>query len=176
MSPKTELPEEGLPEVVNLIDSQAEKIEADLVRTSRSYIGNLSAEESDLQQAVALNVNAHELNASSSILGASQSVTNTVNNSLLLATRAERMELKNSLVGGIYTDNTSLGEGARAGILVSGKVSGDEIRSVFLVARNVEGPVQTMMETRQVVLASVLAGVACGVVVLLGKLLFRHKK
>jgi hypothetical protein len=40
----------------------------------------------------------------------------------------------------------------------------------------VEGPVETMLETRQVLLASVLAGAACGVVIMLGRLLFRHKK
>jgi hypothetical protein len=176
MSPKSELPEEGLPEVVNLIDSQAEKIEADLVRSSRSYIGNLTANESDMNQAVALNVNAHELNANTSILGVSQSVTSSSDNSILLASRAKRMELKNSLVGGVYADNANLAEGARTGILVSGKVSGEQIHTVFLVARHVEGPVETMLETRQVVLASVLAGVACGVVIMLGKLLFRHKK
>lgn len=176
MSPNSEQPEEGSPEVVNLIDSQAEKIEADLVRTSRSYIGNLTAEETDMHQAVALNVNAHDLNANTSILGVSQSVTISSDNSLLLASRAERMEMKNSLVGGVYADNANLADGARAGILVGGKVSGEQIRTVFLVARHVEGPVETMVETRQVVLASVIAGIACGLVVMLGQFLFRHKK
>lgn len=176
MSPKSEPTEEGLPEVVNLIDSQAERVEADLVRTSRSYIGNLSAEESDMEQAVALNVNAHELNANTSILGVSQSVTSSIDNSILLAARAERIEIKNSLVGGVYADSSSFADSARTGILVSGKVTGEQIRSVFLVARHVEGPVETMLETRQVLLASVLAGAACGMVIMLGKLLFRHKK
>jgi len=176
MSPKSELPEEGLPEVVNLIDSQAEKVEADLVRASRSYVGYLTAEETELHQAVALNVNAHNLNANTSLLGISQSISTSSNNSILLAARAERMELKGSLTGGIYADNASLADGARAGILVSGKVSGEQVRSVILVARQVEGPVETMLDTRQVALASILAGFACGLVVLLGQFLFRHKK
>jgi len=176
MSPKSELPEEELPEVVNLVDSQAEKIEADLVRASRSYIGSLTAEESEMHQAVALNVNAHDLNTNTSLLGVSQSITTSSNNSILLAARAERLELKGSLAGGIYADNANLADGTRAGILVSGKVSGDQIRTVFLVARQVEGPVETMLETQQVAIASVLAGLACGIVVLLGRFLFRHKK
>jgi hypothetical protein len=85
------------------------------------------------------------------------------------------MELNNSLIGGIYTDNASLGEGAQTGILVGGKVSGEQIRTVFLVARQVEGQVETSLDTRQVALASVLTGVACGAVLLLGQFLFRRK-
>jgi hypothetical protein len=176
MSPKSETNEEDRPEVVNLVDSQAEKIEADLVRTSRSYIGSLSSEESEMHQAFAMNINAHNLNAGTSILAVSQSVTSTSNNSLVVAARAERMEMKNSLVGGFYADSATLADGSQTGILVSSRVSGEQIRSVFLVARQVEGPVETMLDTRQVAMASVLAGLACGLVIVLGKFFFRHKK
>jgi hypothetical protein len=176
MSPKSEVPEESMPEVVNLVDSQADKIEADLVRATRSYVGSLNAEETELHQAVALDVNAHNLNASSSFLGVSQSSVMSGKNSIIVAARADSMELNNSLAGGIYSETASLGPGAQAGILVSGQVSGESIRTVVLVARNVEGTVQTMLDTRQVALASALAGAACGLVLLAGQFLFRRKK
>jgi len=176
MSPKSETQEENIPEVVNLVDSQAEKIEADLVRTSRSYVGSLTSEEAELHQAVAMNINARDLSAGTSVLAVSQSVTASMNGSLVLAARAERMDLKNSLAGGIYTDSAVLADGSQTGILVSSRVSGEQIRSVFLVARQVEGPVETMLDTRQVAVASVLAGVACGLVILLGRVFFRNKK
>ncbi|HCC78167.1 MAG: hypothetical protein A2X25_04820 [Chloroflexi bacterium GWB2_49_20] len=176
LSPKSELIEENIPEVVNLIDSQVEKIEANLVRASRSYVGSLNAEEVELHQAIALDVDAHNLNANTSIMGVSHTATTSATNSILLAARADRMEFNNSLTGGIYSENASLGENSKTGILVGGKVSGDQIRTIFLVARHVEGQVETSLDNRQVVLASVLIGIACGVVLLLGQFLFRRKK
>jgi len=176
MSPKSELIEEDQPEVVNLIDSQADLIEADLVRTSRSYVGSLHAEEVELHQAAAMDVDAQNLNANTSVIGVVQAASVTTTNSLLLAARAERLEINNSLTGGIYADNTILGEGSQTGVLVTGKASGEQIRTVVLVARQVDGPVETMLDTRQVALASVLTGVACGIVILLGQFLFRRKK
>ncbi len=175
MSPKSESIEEAQPEVVNLIDSQADLIEADLVRTSRSYVGSLHAEEVELHQAVALDVDAQNLNANTSVIGVVQAASVTTTNSLLVAARAERLEINNSLTGGVYADNTILAEGSQTGILVTGKASGEQIRTVVLVARQVDGPVETMLDTRQVALASVLAGVACGIVILLGQFLFRRK-
>jgi hypothetical protein len=177
MSPKSDdLQEDELPQVINLIDSQSEKIEADMVRASRSYIGSLNADETELHQGVALNVNAHNLNANSSLVGVSQSTSTQIKNSLVVATRAEQIQLDGSLAGGIYSENTHLGEGSQTGILVAGKVTGENIRTVVLVARQVEGSVQTMLDTRQVALASVLAGIGCGLILLLGQFLFRRKK
>jgi hypothetical protein len=176
MSPKPEdLPDDDLPQVINLIDSQSEKVQAEMVRASRSYIGSLNADETDLHQGVALDVNAHNLSANTSWIGVSQSTSASVKNSLLVATRADQIQLEGSLAGGIYSESASLGEGSQAGILVTGKVSGQNIRTVVLVARQVEGPVETMIDTRQVALASVLTGIACGAILLLGQFLFRRK-
>jgi len=175
MSPKSELTEVNQPEVVNLIDSQAEHIEADLVRTSRSYVSNLHAEEVDLHQAAAMDVDAQILNANTSAIGIVQATSVSASNSLLLAARSEQLEINNSLTGVIYAKSTSLGEGSQTGILVTGNVSGEQIRSVVLIARQVDGSVQTMIDTRQVALAGVLTGVACGIVLLLGQFLFRRK-
>lgn len=176
MSPKTEATEETQPEVVNLIDSQAELIEADLVRTSRSYVGRLQAEEVELFQAAALDVEARNIHANSAILGVGQASSISARDSLLLASRAEKLEISNSLAGGIYAESTLLGEGSQTGILVTGKASGEQIRAVVLIARQVDGSVETMLNTRQVALASVLTGLACGFVIMLGQYLFRKKK
>jgi len=177
MSPKSEdLHSDDLPQVINLVDSQTERIEAEMVRASRSYIGGLNSEETELHQGIAVDVNTHNLNANTSVVGVSQS--NSVNgtNSLLVATRAGQIQLDGCLAGGIYSEHATLGEGSRTGILVTGNVTAGNIRTVMLVARNVEGQVETMVDTRQVALASVLAGIGCGAILLLGRFLFRHKK
>jgi len=176
MSPKSEMIEEDQPEVVNLIDSQADLIEADLVRTSRSYVGSLHAEEVELYQAIAMDVDAQNLNANMSALGVVQAASVSATDSLLLAARADRLEINNSLTGGIYADTAILGQGSQAGVLVTGKASGEQIRTVVLIARQVDGPVETMLDNRQVALASVLTGVVCGMVILVGQFLFRRKK
>lgn len=176
MSPKSEMIEDNQPEIVNLVDSQAELVEADLVRASRSYLGSLHAEEVELHQAVAVEADAQSLNANTSAIGVIQATSASINNSFVLAGRAEHLDINNSLTGAIYADNTTLGQGSQAGILVTGKASGEQIRTVVLVARQVDGPVETMLTTRQVVLASVLTGVACGTIMLLGQFFFRRKK
>jgi len=176
MSPKSNNIEDDQPEVVNLIDSQADLIEADLVRTSRSYVGSLHAEEVELHQAVAMEIDTQGLNANMSGIGVAQVTSISATNSLMVAARAERFESNNSLTGAIYSDNAILGEGSQTGILVTGKATGEQIHTVVLVTRQVEGSVETMLDTRQVALASVLSGVACGIVILLGQFLFRRKK
>jgi hypothetical protein len=176
MSPRSEMLEESQPEVVNLIDSQADLIEADLVRTSRSYVGSLNAEEVELHQAAAMDVKAHTLNANSSVMGLSHATINNTRNSIVLAARSDHMDLGNSLTGAIYAENVTLAEGSQTGILVTGNATGEKIRTVVLVARQVNGPVETMLNTRQVVLASVLTGVTSGILLLLGQILFRRKK
>lgn len=176
MSPKSEMIEEDHPEVVNLIDSQADLVEADLVRTNRSYVGSLHAEEVELHQAVAMDTDAHNLNANMSAIGVVQAGSVYAKDSLLLAARAEHLEINNSLTGGIYAENTILGEGSQAGVLVTGKASGEKIRTVVLIARQVEGTVDTTLDTRQVALASVLTGISFGLVMLLGQFLFRRRK
>ena len=175
MSPNSELIEENQPEVVNLVDSQADLIEADLVRTSRSYVGKLQAVEVEFHQAAAMDVDTQTLNANTSAIGVVRATSVNATNSLLLAARGERLEINNSLTGGIYAENTILGEDSQTGILVTGKASGEQIRAVVLIASQVEGSVQTMLNTRQVVLASVITGAACGIVILLGQFLFRRK-
>ncbi|MFC2064123.1 hypothetical protein ACFLXB_03390 [Chloroflexota bacterium] len=175
MSPEDEIREGDNPEIVNMIDSQVEKVEADLVRTSRTYVNTLNAEEVDLYQSGSVNTKAEIFHANSSLLGLSQGESADINNSILLAGRAVELEAKNSAIGGIYSENTNLGENTKSGILVSGNVTGEKINSVLFVARNVEGNVETILDTRQVALASVLAGIACGAVLMLGKFLFRRR-
>jgi hypothetical protein len=165
----------GNPEVVNLVDSQTEKIEADLVRTTRSYINSVEAEEVDLFQSGSINITASHLNANSSFLGLSQGDSAELSSSIVLAGRTSDLEANNSVIGGLISEKTNLGENNRAGIVVSGTVSAEHVHSFMLVARNVEGSVETSLDTKQVALASILAGISCGAILLLGKLLFRRK-
>ena len=176
MTQKSETPLEERPQVVNLAGSQAEQVEADLVRASRSYVGRVNAEEADLHQSIAINVDVHTMNTNASLVGLSQATSTQANNSAIIAGRADHLELRNSVAAGIYAASTTLSENSQTGILVSGDVKADQVRTVVLVARQVQGPVQTMLDTRQVALGSLIAGIAGGAVMLLGYFLFRHKK
>ncbi|MFC2028389.1 hypothetical protein ACFLTX_00510 [Chloroflexota bacterium] len=175
MATEEAMNEEENPEVVNLVDSQAERIEADLVRTSRTYVNSLDAEEVDLYQSGSLKINSGRTHAESSLLGISQGQSIEINNSILLAGRASEIKTTNSAVGGIIAENVSIGENTNTGVMVGGNVTGEKIRSGILVARHIEGPVETNLDTQQVALASILAGLACGAVIVLGKFLFRRR-
>lgn len=176
MSPKELIQEEEFPQVVNLADSQANSVEADLVRANRTFITNLNAEETDLQQSIVVELNAHQVNANASLIGLSHAGSSNYQKSAIVAGRAEEMVLKDSLVGGIYCGSAQLSDGAQTGILVSGSVKSEQVRTVLLVSRQVEGNVQTMLDTRQVAIASLIAGIASGAIMLLGYFLFRKKR
>src|SRR3972149_1475017 len=107
--------EDGNPEVVNLVDSQAEKIEADLVRTSRTYVNSLEAEEVDLYQSGSLNVNANRLNANSSFLGLARGDSAEINNSILLTGKTTELEANNRVIGGGFSEKTTNWEDNRKG-------------------------------------------------------------
>lgn len=176
MAQKNESPMEEIPQVINLTGSQAEQVQADLVRASRSYIGRVNADEADLHQSIAVDADVQTMNANASLVGVSQAITTRAGNSAIIAGRTEQLELSSSVAGGIYAASATLKDGSQAGILVSGDVRADSVRTVVLVARQVQGPVQTMLDTRQVALGSLIAGIAGGAVMLLGYFLFRKKK
>jgi hypothetical protein len=91
------------------------------------------------------------------------------------AVRAQEAVLTGQ-VGAMLADEASLIE-SRAGILAANSVTADRVRTVVLLAKRVEGPVETALDTRQVLIASLATGFVAGAVILIGQLLFgRHKR
>jgi len=59
--------------------------------------------------------------------------------------------------------------------VASQKVRAERIETMILLAGEVEGDVNTLIDTQGAILAGVLGGVVSGLILLIGKMLFRHK-
>jgi hypothetical protein len=162
------------PEVVNLVNTQAEHVDAELVRVSHSRVGKMHAEEIDITHSGAVSVSGDTVSGRDSWIGAVQGGHITLNGGGVVALQAEQMTL-NGNAGLCQANQLSMAEGSTVGILSAGKVSAEKVRTVLLLAGKVEGPVETALDTRRVLLASLVAGIATGGVLLLGKFLFRNR-
>ncbi len=177
MAKKNTMPAEketSLPEVVNLTNSRVDEVSAELVRAQRSVIGRIEAGEIELHQSGAAQISAENVMARGAIIGMAQSGSFSMDGGCVGVVRAQEVIL-NGQAGAVTAENATLLADAQAGILAANSVKAEKVRTVVLLAKQVEGPVETMLDTRRVVLASLAAGLAAGAVLLLGQFLFRHK-
>jgi hypothetical protein len=161
------------PEVVNMHETGAASVRADLVRASSSQIKQLSAQEVDLRDSVAVVINAETVNARKTGVAHLEAGNFTLLDGKVLVSKSASANLKGR-AGLVITDTAGL-ENSSAAILVSRQVKADHIRTGLLISRNVEGNVETLMDTRATVLAGVVAGVVLGSILMLGQYLFRRK-
>ncbi len=162
------------PEVVNLINTQAELVDAELVRVSNSRVGRMQAEEINITRSGVIGLSGDTVSGRDSWIGAVQGDHVTLNNGGVVALQAEQMTL-NGNAGFVKANQLDMAEGSTVGILSAGKVSAEKVRTVLLLAGKVEGPVETVLDNRRILLASLVAGIATGGVLLLGKFLFRRR-
>jgi len=170
------LEENDLPQVVNLSGVQVENVEAELVRVDQSAIGSISnAEEVDMHQSGSMQVSASRVTMQNSFTGNIHAEEITLQDSTALGIQARQASIDGRAGLLIARDNVVVNPGARTGILVGRNVQTQGTRTLLLMAGKVEGPVEGLMDTRRILLSSVIAGIMAGVILLLGRFLFRRK-
>jgi hypothetical protein len=162
------------PEVVNLVNAQAEHVDAELVRVSHSRVSRMRAEEIDVTRSGVIGLSGDTVSGRDSWIGAVQGGQVTLNNGGVVVLQAEQMTL-NGNAGFIQTNQLEMAEGSTVGVLAARKVSAEKVRTILLLAGKVEGPVETTLDTRRILLASLVAGIATGGMLLLGRFLFRRR-
>jgi hypothetical protein len=165
--------ENKYPEVINMHETEAASVQAELVRASSSQIKQLSAQEVDLRDSVAVVVNAETVNARKTGIAHLEAGNFTLLEGTVLASKSNSAMLKGR-AGLVISDAASIENGS-AGALISRNVTGENIRTGILISRNVEGNVETLMDTRSTILAGVVAGAVLGTIMMLGQFLFRRK-
>lgn len=165
--------ENKYPEVVNMHETEAASVQAELVRASSSQIKQLSAQEVDLRDSVAVVVNAETVNARKTGVGHLEAGNFTLLEGTVLASKSNSATLKGR--AGLVVSETTGIENGSAGVLISRYVNGENIRTGILISRNVEGNVETLLDTRSTILAGVVAGAVLGSLLMLGQFLFRRK-
>ena len=88
--------------------------------------------------------------------------------------QAQDVRAEQSAINALYCDTAELVD-SQAGLLVSRQVKGTTIRTGVLLASQVEGQVEAVLDTPRALLAGLAAGLGVGLVSLLGSLLRRRR-
>jgi uncharacterized protein YjbI with pentapeptide repeats len=166
--------ESTTPDVVNLNNVTVENVSAELARANNSTITTLNAQEVDLRQSFVSGINANRVDARGANIIAVEAETANFVEGRTGYVRAGMATISGQ-TGMIVADHAAL-DGAKTVILASNRVSGQKIHANILLAGNVEGNVETLADTRTVLLSAVAAGAVFGMFFLAGQFLFRRKK
>ena len=108
------------------------------------------------------------------IAGIIETGTLELSDSAAIVIQSQNANVKDALAGVIIT-NTANVQDTQANVLVAQEIHGGPVRSVILLAGNVEGPVETYLNTRQALFAGLAAGIGAGFVLLFKQFFTRHK-
>lgn len=159
---------------LNLAQVNVENVHAELVRASQTTIRALDAEELDASEVIMGTASTGKLSGRRAIFG---------------AVNAKQAELQQAVVGGLRGETVSLN--GKAGVVIAhtlnsseanglvigaGEVNATSIRAGLLIGRQVNGPVETLLDGRTALVAGVVGGMAAGLILLAGRLLFGRKK
>lgn len=146
-------------DVVSLDGGSIETVEAETVRISQGGVERVIASEVGLERGGAGVINAETVGLQLS--GA-------------LTVRGDNVTIKDSGAGIVVADKVT-GSNAYLGVTVTNSAELNGGHSVVLLAREVHGNVETILDTRGAMVAGLVAGVAVGVVLLIGGLLIRRR-
>lgn len=167
-----ELPEFESPQVTNISQAEVKSVHANLVRMHQAGAEFIRADEVELQQSAVGNAKVGRLSAHQSALGMVNA-----EEAHLEAAFTGMIKAENASVSG-YTGLVAAGSAdihhASVGYLVAREVKAEDVRTILLLARNVEGNVTTTLDTRGVVIAGLIGGLFGGLMLLLGRFLLRR--
>ncbi len=160
------------PQVVNLRETSVEKVNAELARVHQSGVKEIVAQEVGVHQAgvgrlTASTVSAHEIGA-----GSIQAEDATFENSGVVAARAGTLQLKGE--GGILLANEAAVSDSMVSVLAARSVRAERVRSVVLLAGNVDGDVETSLDTRGAAIVGLIGGLVFGLFYMAAQFLFRR--
>ena len=168
-----EFPENDAPQVTTILQSGVGNIHADVVRMSQSDAETITAEEIELRQSAAANVKADKLSATQSGLAFVQAEEVKATQSGLGMVQAGKMSV--SGYTGVVTAGSAEVHNAMVGFVAGRDVHVNESRTGILFARTVNGNVNTVLDTRGALIAGLTGGLFAGLMLLLGRMLFRRK-
>ena len=173
MTENTEFSESNQLKITNLSQVDVETVMAESARMHQSSAKEVLADDVEMMQSAAVNVKAGDLTTHESALVLVQAGNVDMQNSVAGAVRAEEIFI-NGFAGAVAAGSVELGH-ARVGVLAGREVRGEKIESVILLARNVQGNITTVMDTRDALIAGLVGGLSAGIMLLLGRMLFGRK-
>lgn len=161
--------------VVNLTQSTAQTIKAEQVRMSQGGAEKVIAAEVELKQGGANRIEAQHVQLSQGAAGLIRAAEVTLEEGGAGIIHAETATLRGSTASLVFSNTATLEPDANVGILVARQVNAEKIQAKLLLAGHVEGPVETLLDTRRALLAGLSAGVVVGAFLLMGQLFSPRK-
>lgn len=167
-----ELPEFESSQVTNISQAEVQSVQADLVRMHQADAETITADEVELHQSAAGNVKATLVNARLAAFATVHADTVSMETSAAGFVRAEKASTSG------YTAVIAAGSAdvhhSAVGYLAARDVHAEDVRTIVLLARNVQGNVTTTLDARGVLIAGLVAGLFSGLMLLLGRFLLRR--
>ena len=161
-------------EAEELSEGYADSITAASVNMRQSGANLVDADVVDMRQSAAGQINAQQVSVQQAIVASADSATLAVNQGVVGLSRAEEISVIGGAVGASVAANANLQE-SQVVILAAQEVRSGPVNTVFLVSGKVEGPVETMFDTRQTILFGMVAGLCAGLIMVLKNMIFSRR-
>jgi hypothetical protein len=162
-------------DVVNLSQTVAGTVKAELVRINQGGAEKIIAGEVEFKQGGANRIEAQTVKFSDGGAAVIQAANIDFKDGGAGLVRAEQVSLTDAGAVVLISQGVSMENGAQAGVIVTRQVNAEKVQTKVLLAGNVQGDVETMVDTRQALLAGLSAGFVVGTLLLIGQLFSRRK-
>lgn len=166
-------PEIESPQVTNITHSDVVNVRAEVVRMHQSDAETITAGEVEMQNSAAGSVKADNLTGHMILMGAVKAEDISLNESGLGFAQAGKLSVS-GYTGAVVAGSAEVHHGM-AGFVAGREVHAQELRTGVLLARTVHGNVNTVLDTRGALIAGLTGGLFAGLMLLLGRVLFRRK-
>jgi hypothetical protein len=167
---------ENKPEIESPPQAVEEKIiEEDLIQVKQGNIPQVNAEKVEIQSGAANRVYAEQVTVHQGGVGMVQATSVSVNQGGIGFVRAGEANLENSSTQAVVTQTATV-NGGTVGLLIAREVHANPLRAFVVLAQKIDGQVETTLDTRGAILAGLVAGIAAGLVSLMGRLLSQRKR
>jgi hypothetical protein len=160
-------------QVTNISQSDVVNVHGDSVRMHQSDADTVTAENVALEKSAAANVKAGKVSANNSGMAYVEAEEVLMQESGVGFAQAGKMSLS-GYTGAVVAGSAEV-HNAMAGFVAGRDVQVNESRTGILLARTVHGDVNTVLDTRGALIAGLTAGLFSGLMLLLGRVLFRRK-
>jgi hypothetical protein len=161
-------------DVISMTDSRANIINADQVTLSESMASEIAANNVDMAQSLAMRIQGEYVEMNNSGVGLVQANTVVGTNAQVMLAQTNELNIENASLGVALAGTADVVNG-RIGLLMTRELHGEAIQSTILLSGKVDGDVQTVLDTPRAMLVGLTAGVAIGLVFLVGSLLLKRK-
>ncbi|MEW6569287.1 MAG: hypothetical protein AB1449_14215 [Chloroflexota bacterium] len=153
---------------------EPEALTADIVNVSGGAIQNVAAETVHIRQGGAKSISAESVALSRGGAGLVSANTVEIRQSAALTVRSDQTTVESGVAAAVVAQEFHSAN-SRVGLAIADRAELSDSPTLILLARQVDGEVNTVLDTRGALLAGLTAGLAVGLMLLAGNFVFRRR-